>query len=138
MHSIIHLKPDCMKYITRLTMLVLATSLFIASCTKGDLSSSDAISATISNDASTPDLSKCKIRRIYQQRPFTVETALFTYNRVNNPYSVVYANSGTSYPSHYFFYDSKNRLKEYRLNWGDYYTHEFHYYRYNDKNQIIV
>lgn len=120
-------------------MLILAASLFIGGCTKNDLSPASSLSQTISNDASTPDLSKCKIRRIYQQlSPLSLETALFTYNSAGNPYSVIYSHSGTSLANHHFYYDSKNRLKEYQLRWGDTYIHEFHFYRYNYKNQIIV
>jgi hypothetical protein len=128
-----------MNRIHKLSLVILSASLFIGSCAKNDTSPASTFSKTVSNDATTPDLSKCKVRRIYQQTgPWSVETALFTYNGAGNPYSVLYSASGTSHANHFFFYDSKNRLKEYQLRWGDTYIHEFHFYRYNDKNQIII
>src|SRR6478672_6521869 len=106
-----------------LLMIAVASSTFFGSCTKSDTAPYE-VSKTILNNATSPDLSKCKIRRIYQQTgPWTIETALFTYNATGNPYSVVYSHSGTSHPNHFFFYDSKNRLKEYQMKWGDYYIH---------------
>jgi hypothetical protein len=128
-----------MKSLFNVSILILAGSLFIASCMKETgLRDANSLSQTVSNDATTPDLSKCKIRRIYQLYfPETRATALFTYNAAGNPYSVVYSNGGTGVHDHYFFYDAKNRLKEYRLTWG-FYIDEFHYFRYNDKNQILI
>lgn len=128
-----------MKNLITLAVLMLASSIFIGGCTKKDLAPIVSISQTVSHNATIPDLSKCKIRRIYQQiNPISVETAVFTYNSAGNPYSVIYSHSGTSFANHLFFYDSNKRLKEYQLRWGDTYVHEFHFYRYNNKNQIIV
>jgi hypothetical protein len=118
---------------------ILLLLVFGAACTKGDNATTTASLESISSNAVTPDLSKCKMRRIYQQiNEFRTETAVFTYNAAGNPYSVIYSNSGTTLANHHFFYDSKNRLKEYQLKWGEYYVHQYHYYRYNDKDQIIV
>ncbi len=91
---------------------------------------------SVSSDATLPDLSKCKIRRIYQFDFNGLATALFSYNKAGNPYSVLYSDGGTGVHDHYFFYDSKNRLTEYRLEWTGY-PHELHYYSHNDKNQIV-
>lgn len=120
--------------------MILVAALALGSCTKNDLAVESTIHPIIANEATTPDLSKCKIRRIYQETipSGRVETAVFTYNHAGNPYSVIYANSGTSFANHFFFYDAKNRLKEYQQRWGDTYVHEYHFYRYNDRGQIIV
>jgi hypothetical protein len=128
-----------MKPSLRLSMLVMAGSIFIAGCVKEtSLRNPDSLSQTVSSNATTPDLSKCKIRRIYQQYlPSTRATALFTYNAAGNPYSVVYTPGGTGVHDHYFFYDAKNRLKEYRLMWA-FYLDQIHYFRHNDKDQIVT
>ena len=129
-----------MKKLNKLTMFILVASLLIGGCTKNDSSSAGSLSQTLSNDATTPDLSLCKIRRIYQEYmpPGNLVTALFSYNQSGNPYSVIYSNGGTGIPNHYFIYDSKNRLIEYQLRWGSEYIDVHHFYRYNDKNQIII
>ena len=121
------------------SILVLAGSIFIAGCVKEtSLPETTSLSQSVSNDATTPDLSKCKIRRIYQlYLPNMRATALFTYNGAGNPYSVVYTPGGTGVHDHYFFYDAKNRLKEYRLMWS-FYLDEIHYYRHNAQNQIVI
>ena len=128
-----------MKRSFNLSYLVVAGSLFITGCIKETASpDTNSFSQTVSSNATTPDLSKCKIRRIYQPYlPSTRATALFTYNGVGNPYSVVYTPGGTGVHDHYFFYDTRNRLKEYRLMWA-FYLDEIHYYRYNDKDQILI
>lgn len=128
-----------MKNSIKLSVLALMVGFVISGCTKTDLSSSDSISLMVSSDAAAPDLNKCKVRRIYQGGgPSGSSTALFTYNSAGNPYSVVYSDGGTAFPNHYFFYDAQNRLKRYELRWGPVYVHEYHYYRYNNLNQIII
>jgi len=128
-----------MKFSRSLSILVLGGSIFIAGCVKEtSLHDATSFSQTVSSNATTPDLSKCKIRRIYQlYLPSTRSTALFTYNSAGNPYSVVYTPGGTGVHDHYFFYDAMNRLKEYRLMWA-FYLDEVHYYRHNDQNQIVI
>lgn len=117
--------------------ILLASMLF--GCKK-EVQISEPLSQTISNDVTAIDLSKCKIRRIYQPHP-TQEgqtvSALFSYNKAGNPYSVIYSNGGTGVYDHYFIYDSQNRLIEYQARWR-LYPDVIHYYKYNDKNQIIV
>lgn len=113
---------------------ILAIPLTFASCMKEDISSS--ISQTISSEA-TIDLSKCKIRRMYQPvSEYTVFDALFTYNHAGNPFSVLYKNSGTGLADHFFFYDAQNRLSRYELRWAGY-LHEIHYYKSNAQGRII-
>jgi hypothetical protein len=116
---------------------LVATILFTG-CIKGDVLPEDSISATISKDATTPDLSKCKIRRIYQGTTDTGQpiTAIFSYNRAGNPYSVLYSPGGTAVNDHYFIYDAKNRLQEWRLAWGGYVI-QHHYYTHNLNDQIV-
>ena len=115
------------------SVLALTVTYFFAGCTKTD-HSADALSQTLSSDATTPDLSGCKIRRIYQGDP-TV-SALFSYNKLGNPYSLIYSNGGTGVSDHYFIYDSNNRLKEWRLVWGSF-PIEHHFYKHNASNQIV-
>ncbi len=128
-----------MKKVTTLAACFAAAALTLAGCTKTDITPAGSVSETVSYNASVPDLSKCKIRRIYQEHvwPGVLQTALFSYNKAGNPYSVIYANSGTAYPNHFFIYDNLNRLKEYRLLWSGY-LHEHHFYRHNSQNQIII
>lgn len=122
-----------------LSVLVIAVSIFSTGCMKESVvRDTSSLSQTVSDNATTPDLSKCKVRRIYQlYSPSTRATALFTYNGQGNPYSVVYTPGGTGVHDHYFFYDAKNRLKEYRLMWA-FYLDEIHYFRHNDKDQILI
>ncbi|RYY14728.1 MAG: hypothetical protein EOO04_29775 [Chitinophagaceae bacterium] len=121
----------------RLAALVVATTLLFTACTKEDSSTSSSVSQTITNQATLPDLNKCKIRRIYQNF-YKRETAVFTYNKVGNPFTVIYSNGGTGEHDHYFFYDSRNRLIKYQLLWGQQYVDEEHIYKYNDKDQIVT
>lgn len=128
-----------MKFIDKQPIVTYLLIVSVMACTKGDLTTSSPLSKRLSDNVTTPDLSKCKMRRIYQKiDEFRTETALFTYNKAGDPFSVVYSNSGTNIASHYFFYDSRHRLKEYQLKWGQFYVHQYHYYRYNNKDQIIV
>ena len=56
-----------MKPSLNLSILVMAGSIFVAGCMKDtSLRDSSSLSQTVSDNATTPDLSKCKIRRIYQ------------------------------------------------------------------------
>jgi hypothetical protein len=110
----------------------------LVSCTKSvDTVTNDSVSLELSSDAVTPDLSKCKIRRIYQSYDgFSDISAVFTYNSVGNPYSVYY--QGGEVPNqHYFKYDASKRLTEWVQWWGTQ-EWEHHYYRYNTKNQINI
>lgn len=113
--------------------------LLFAGCAKTDLQLQDSLSATIANNATSPDLSMCKIRRIYQRFDEDyVVNALFTYNKFGNPYSVVYSRGPGDDPlNYYFFYDTNNRLIEYQQRWGDEYVLQYHYFFYNQKGQII-
>lgn len=126
-----------MKQSYRRWPVALTAILISAACTKTDLKDDGSISQQVSSDVIvTPDLSKCKIRRIHQVDFNGPTTALFSYNRVGNPYSVLYSDGGTGVHDHYFFYDAKNRLTEYRLTWGGY-IHQRHFYWHNSINQIV-
>lgn len=106
------------------------------SCTKtSNNGPSDALSLESSSNATaTNQFINCKLRYIIQP---TYGTALFTYNRVGNPYSVLYETGGTGTSDHYFKYDAQNRLTEYIQMWGSQ-EFEHHYYRYNAINQIRI
>jgi len=84
-----------------------------------------------------PDLSKCKIRKLYQSYLDSPDflTAIFSYNSSGNPYSVLVPGGGPS--AHYFKYDASKRLTEYIQMW-DSLEYNHHYYRHNAKNQIII
>src|SRR4051794_38072532 len=103
-----------MKMSCNVPLLVLTGTLLFAGCTKED-GTTDSISQTVASDATTPDLNQCKIRRIYQDDNGVRVSALFSYNKAGNPYSVIYSNGGTGVNDHYFIYDSQNRLTEWRL-----------------------
>lgn len=124
-----------MKISLNVALLTVIVTVFFAGCTKGDITSADSLSGTIANDATAPDLSKCKIRRIYagpEDYPYHY-TGLFSYNKAGNPYSILFNEDPTQY---YFFYDSKNRLIEH-----DEYAYGItfrHYYRHNASGQIVV
>jgi|SRR5688572_18482521 len=127
-----------MKNLTKMAM-PLITTILLTGCVKSDLSNSQSLTATISSDGVLPHLSKCKVRRIYQDdgTGFGVRvTALFTYNHAGNPYSVVYSNEGTGVHNHYFFYDSQQRLTEYRQAYVTFPVVR-HFYKYNSSNQIV-
>lgn len=120
-----------------LSLLVLTGSILFSSCTKNDDSGGqESIEQVIAQNATTIDLSKCKIRRIYQDQLDQRVSALFSYNRAGNPYSLLYSNGGTGVRNHYFFYDASNRLVEYHQNWGGYVI-TYHYYKHNAMGQII-
>lgn len=109
-------------------------TLIFAGCTKGDILSEESLTATVSDNATTPDLSKCKIRRIYAGPPDYpyAYSGLFSYNKAGNPYSILFNGDPSQY---YFFYDSHNRLIEHR----EYaYSLVFrHYYKHNELGQIV-
>jgi hypothetical protein len=127
-----------MKISLNVTQFALIAAILFAGCIKGDILPENSLSSSISNDATTPDLSKCKLRRIYQGTTEIGQpiTAIFSYNRAGNPYSVLYTPGGTAVHDHYFFYDQKNRLTEWRLAWGGYVI-ESHYYSHNLNDQIV-
>ncbi len=107
-------------------IVIIALPLSLASCMKENISEQQ-IAQTVSSNATTPDLSTCKLRRLYHILYDNVQaTAVFTYNKAGNPYSVVYSNGGTGVNNYYFYYDTKNRLKELGGRWtggNNYYTH---------------
>ncbi|MBL7696866.1 MAG: hypothetical protein JNK79_01860 [Chitinophagaceae bacterium] len=111
----------------------------LLSCTKTvDTVTNDSLTLETSSDA-TVDLSKCKIRRLYQKYPGSpgpaTLDAVFSYNSAGNPYSVLYQ-PGTIPDAHYFKYDANKRLTEYIQFYGSWeYNH--HYYTYNGNSQII-
>jgi hypothetical protein len=109
---------------------------FVLSCTKTNDVSSDRLSTAVSDNSTVLDLSKCKMRRIYQDVGGQRQTAVFSYNGAGNPYSVLYANNGTGNPNHFFVYDSKNRMREYHKTYGSFIV-ERHKYGYNANNQIV-
>jgi hypothetical protein len=119
----------------KIVVMLASAGFLIAGCTKTDVTRSSSLSAEVSGNLSV-DLSKCKIRRIYQNDFNGYITALFTYNKAGNPYSVIYSDGGTGVDDHHFYYDAKNRLIRYELDWIGY-TTEDHYYFYNTANQII-
>lgn len=130
-----------MKKLTNLAMLTLAVSLF-AACAKEDFSPSDSLTQTVSSDVVIPELSTCKIRKIYHEGADgagTIKTVWghFTYNAQLNPYSVVYSNEGTGVFNHYFFYDAQKRLKEYQQSYVTFPVIR-HFYKYNAANQIVT
>lgn len=113
---------------------IVATPLMFAGCMKESISDPASISQTVSSNAAAPDLSTCKIRKMYHIVHDDVQaSAVFSYNKVGNPYSVRYSNGGTGVNDYYFFYDANNRLKEFSGRWQggrNYYTH-------NAQNQIV-
>src|SRR5687768_11023822 len=116
-----------MKILSILALFALVVNLLFVSCRKADIKSSDSLSATVSNDATTPDLSKCKLRYIYAgpEGEEYIYKGLFSYNRAGNPYSILFNGSA---PDYQFYYDSQNRLTEHRefaygLTFRHYYKH---------------
>lgn len=118
-------------------MLAVAISL-MAGCAKDDVSVPRSVSRTVSQDAVIPELSTCKIRRIYQDYGFGMTVnALFSYNSAGNPFSVRYSNEGTGTYNHYFFYDAQKRLIRYEQSYVTF-PIVLHYYKYNAFNQIAT
>lgn len=112
--------------------------LVLTGCTKNDISKQTSLSQTISSDAVIPELSTCKMRRIYQtwtSQNVTV-TALFTYNSAGNPVSILYSNGGTGVDDHYFIYDAQRRLKQWKQTWGDF-PIRHHFFTHDANNRIV-
>jgi hypothetical protein len=90
------------------------------------------------------EFSNCKLRRIVHEHGGVsglLVNGLFTYNAAGNPYSLTYGNgTGTGNPNHYFFYDNKNRLREYRVGYSptDVVEAVWHRYGYNSNDVLIV
>jgi hypothetical protein len=120
----------------RILRVCALTGILFAGCTKTADISADKISTSVSDDANTIDLSTCKLRNIVQDVGDENESALFSYNKAGNPYSLLYANNGTGIPNHYFIYDSKNRLRQYDKRYATF-TVEQHKYGYNANDQIV-
>jgi hypothetical protein len=111
----------------------------VASCTKTVDTTKSSLSLETSDNLTFPttnEFSNCKLRRIYQSygEGNATVTGLFTYNGQGNPVSVLFNETFTA--SHYFSYDSKARLKQYRT------TSEFgtgtRDYGYDKNNRIIT
>jgi hypothetical protein len=116
------------------------------SCTKtADLRTADSISLASSSDATVPnEFANCKLRYIVHRFGGDpngwLVYGLFTYNAAGNPFSLTYGNgTGTGNPNHYFFYDKKNRLREYRIAYSPDDPVEATWHRYGyDNNDVIV
>lgn len=112
---------------------IIALPISLASCMKENISEQQ-ISQAVASNVTTIDLSKCKLRRLYYIVYNDISaTAVFSYNKAGNPYSVLYSNGGTGVSDYYFFYDAKNRLKEYHGSW----TGSRNYYTHNAMDQIV-
>jgi hypothetical protein len=117
----------------------------IISCTKSiDTTTNDSISLESSSDATIAnEFSNCKLRYIIHEhggvQGYTI-SGLFTYNSAGNPISLTYAQGGTGNPNYFFFYDSKKRLREFRMGYSpnDIMEATWHKYGYNSNDQIIV
>jgi len=131
----------------KVALLTFAAIVLLASCQK-DLSLKDeAINAeTVSDDATVVnEFSDCKLRYIYHRfggDPLSISVkGLFTYNAAGNIYSLTYGGqAGTGNPNHYFYYDKKNRLREWRAayNPDDILEATWHKYGYDNNDVIIV
>ena len=111
----------------------------VISCTKTVDTTKDSISLEQSSDLTFPtsnEFSGCKLRRIYQSygEGNATVTGLFTYNSAGNPVSVLF--NETYAGNHYFSYDRKGRLKDYRFtsDFGD----AIHVYGYDANNRIVT
>lgn len=123
-----------MTFSSKTLVLFSSIALLFTACTKNiDTTTNETLSLETSSNAVTPDFSKCKIRRIYQGYDIS---ALFSYNSVGNPYSLLYF-GGEVPDQHFFKYDASNRLTEWIQKWGGQ-EWEHHYYKYNSQNQINV
>ena len=126
--------------------LIFVCLLQVISCTKTvDTTTQDSTSLESSSDATVDnEFSDCKLRRIYHAHggsPEVTVSGLFTYNAAGNPYSLTYGNgTGTGNPNHYFYYDKKNRLREYRIAYSpdDPVEATWHRYGYDENDVIIV
>lgn len=120
----------------KLLTSALVTFILFSSCMKESIGPS--LTQTVSGNAVIPELSTCKIRRIYQtwSSQGTTVSALFTYNSAGNPFSVKYSNGGTGVDDHYFFYDSKQRLTQWKQTWGDF-PIRHHFFKHDASNRIV-
>lgn len=136
------------KFLWPIRAFLFAGLLQIISCTKTvDTATNASLSIESSNDATVaPEFPDCKLRYIIHEHGAVQEwqtTGLFTYYN-GNPIKLDYGRlgNGSGNPNHYFFYDKKNRLREYRI--GFYNTNEgyeesvWHRYGYNSSDQIVV
>lgn len=106
-----------MSMLSSLSLLLILVQM--SSCRKNaDLADNGSLSLTTAENASTPDLSLCKLRSILQDYGGIKNTGNFTYAN-GNPVKVIYDINGTGSPNHYFFYDKNKRLVEYRLTYQD-------------------
>lgn len=74
----------------------------------------------------------------YGVNPAGTETAIFYYNKWNNPDSVIFTSVGTGRPNYLFFYNKKKEIREIKESYrnGDY--EMWHRLGVNNKGQIIV
>jgi hypothetical protein len=119
-----------------LAAAIVFTCILFFACSKTTDYTAPQKQTSIADNATTPDLSTCKIRRIYQDVGGTTQTGLFSYNRAGQPYSLLYSNNGTGNPNHFFIYDAQNRLREYQKRYGEFVV-ERHQYGYNANSQIV-
>jgi len=116
------------------------------SCTKNldTVSNDSARLETSSSAALANEFSNCKLRRIVHEHGGIsgyLVNGLFTYNAAGNPYSLTYGEqTGTGNPNHYFYYDKKNRLREWRQAYSpdDIVEATWHKYGYDNNDMIIV
>lgn len=113
-------------------------------CTKTDTVLSDSVSleSSSSNAMAADDFSNCKLRYIYHEHLGVSDLmvwGLFTYYK-GNPISLTYDYNGTGNPNHYFYYDTKQRLREWRQAYtpNDLVEAVWHKYGYNSNDEIIV
>jgi hypothetical protein len=118
----------------------------LISCAKTvDTVTNDSLSLETSSDATVAnEFAGCKLRRIVHENSFNNETSvscLFSYNSVGNPYSLVHT-SGYATLNYYFYYDKKNRLREFLINFSEDRKNKNEYtelHRYGcDNNDVIV
>ena len=126
-----------------------AFALFVlSSCQKDLVTGEESLNGEmVSNDVGGPgEFSNCKLRRIVHEHGGVtglLVNGLITYNSAGNPISITYGSqTGTGNPNHYFFYDKKNRLTEWREAYSphpdDVVEATRHKYGYNDAGILIV
>ena len=114
------------------------------SCTKTSVTSNSATTDASSDATVANEFSNCKLRYIVHRFAGDPNEravyGLFTYNAAGNPFSVTYGSgTGTGNPNHYFFYDSKNRLREYRIAYSPNGVVEATWHRYGyDNNDVLI
>ena len=130
----------------RLTMFAATMLLLFSACQKDlSLNEQNLNAESVSADAiAAGEFSNCKLRRIVHgdaANPEILVNGLFTYNAAGNPISLTYGSqTGSANPNHYFFYDNKNRLREWRQAYtpNDPVEAVWHRYGYNSNDVIIV